>query len=163
MVTFFTADELLDIAVGIEKNGQAFYKSLADRASTESARSMYRFLADEEKHHEAVFERMRKDGIKIMPPESYQGEYMTYLKSLVDSLVFQSPQSTRASRKAGSEIEALITGIQAEKDSILFYGEMLNLSKETDRTTLENIIKEEKSHLQQLSEMKAYLERPRGG
>lgn len=163
MVTFFAADELLDIAVGIEKNGQSFYKSMADRAYTESARSMYQFLADEEKRHEAIFERMRKDGIKITPLESYKGEYITYLKSLIDSLVFHNQQDAGASKKVGNEIDALITGIQAEKDSILFYSEMLNLSKETDRITLEAIIKEEKSHLRQLSEMKAYLERPRGG
>jgi len=163
MVTFFSTDELLDIAVGIEKNGQAFYKSMAERAYTESARSMYQFLADEEKHHEATFERMRRDGAKITLPESYQGEYQTYLKSLVDSLVFQNPRDVRASTRAGSEIDALITGIQAEKDSILFYSEMLNLSRESDRATLDGIIREEKSHLQQLSEMKAYLERPAGG
>ncbi len=163
MVTFFTADEMLDIAVGIEKNGQAFYKSLADRAYTESARSMYQFLADAEKHHEAIFERMRREGIKITLPESYQGEYQTYLKSLIDTLVFQNSRDVKTSRKGGSEIDALTTGIQAEKDSILFYSEMLNLSRETDRATLDGIIKEEKSHLRQLSEMKAYLERPRGG
>lgn len=162
MGIFFTADELLDIAVGIEKNGQAFYRLMAERTRTESARSVFQFLAGEEKHHEAVFERMRKAGMRITPPESYEGEYMTYMKSLVDSLVFHKPGDIQAIKTPDSEIDAIATGIQAEKDSLIFYNEMLNLSTGNDRAMLEDIIREEKSHLRQLSEMKTHLEMSRG-
>ena len=104
MVTFFSTDELLDIAVGIEKNGQIFYKSMAERASNEATRSMYRFLAEAEKHHESVFEKMRNDGLRITVPESYAGEYAEYLNSIVNSLVFKNPRDAKQQSRGSSEI-----------------------------------------------------------
>ena len=56
--------------------------------------------------------------------------------------------------KAPSEIEALDIGIQAEKDSILFYVEMQNLVSPPARKVVSGIIDEEKGHLRQLSELK---------
>ncbi|HEU65615.1 MAG TPA: hypothetical protein ENN57_02985 [Chloroflexi bacterium] len=67
---------------------------------------------------------------------------------------------TEAKQKAGkvsNEIEAIDIGIQAEKDSILFYMELQNFVKETDRRVVLNIVDEERNHLRQLSELKKAL------
>jgi rubrerythrin len=95
---------------------------------------------------------------RAKPPETYTEEYMLYLKSLVDSVVFSNV--TEAQQKAGkisNEIEALDTGILAEKDSILFYMELQNLVRERDRKVVLKILDEEKNHLRQLSELKRRL------
>jgi rubrerythrin len=106
---------------------------------------------------------MRNDGLRITVPESYAGEYAEYLNSLVNSLVFKNPRDAKQQSRGSSEIEALTTGIQAEKDSIIFYSEVLSMAKDSDKANLEAIIREEKSHLQQLAGLKSYLETPRGG
>ena len=155
MAVFFSGSELLEIAVGIERNGMAFYQALADKTGKKDVKDIYSYLAGEEKKHLDTFQGMSDSLGQAKPPETYTEEYMLYLKSLVDSTVFSNV--TEAQQKAGKvsdEIEALDTGIQAEKDSILFYIELHNLVREQDRKVVLNIVDEEKKHLRQLSELK---------
>jgi rubrerythrin len=155
MAVFFSGSELLDIAMGIERNGMAFYQALADKTGKRDVKDIYSYLAGEEKKHLDTFQGMSDFLGQVKPPETYTEEYTLYLKSLVDSAVFSNV--TEAQQKAGkmsNEIEALDTGIQAEKDSILFYMELQNLVRERDREVVLNIVDEEKKHLRQLSELK---------
>ncbi len=155
MAVFFSGSELLEIAIGIERNGMAFYQAVADKTGIRDVKDIYNYLAGEEKKHLDTFQGMSDSLGQAKPSETYTEEYMLYLKSLVDSTVFSSV--TEAQQKAGKvsdEIEALDTGIQAEKDSILFYMELQNLVREQDRKVVLNIVDEEKKHLRQLSELK---------
>jgi rubrerythrin len=155
MAIFFSGSELLEIAKGIERNGMAFYQALADKTGKRDVKDIYTYLAGEEKKHLDTFQGMSDSLGQARLPETYGDEYMLYLKSLVDSAVFSDV--TEAQQKAGkmsNEIEALDTGIQAEKDSILFYMELQNLVRERDREVVLNIVDEEKKHLRQLSELK---------
>ena len=155
MAVFFSGSELLEIAMGIERNGMAFYQALADKTGKRDVKDIYTYLAGEEKKHLDTFQGMSDSLGQVKLPETYTEEYMLYLKSLVDSAVFSNV--TEAQQKAGkvsNEIEALDTGIQAEKDSILFYTELQNLVRERDRKVVINIVDEEKKHLHQLSELK---------
>jgi rubrerythrin len=158
MAVFFSGSELLEIAMGIERNGMAFYQALADKTGKRDVKDIYTYLAGEEKKHLDTFQGMSDSLGQVKLPETYTEEYMLYLKSLVDSAVFSNV--TEAQQKAGkmsNEIEALDTGIQAEKDSILFYMELQNLVRERDRKVVLNIVDEEKKHLRQLSELKRGL------
>ena len=158
MAVFFSGSELLEIAKGIERNGMAFYQALADKTGKRDVKDIYTYLAGEEKKHLDTFQGMSDSLGQVRPPETYTDEYMLYLKSLVDSAVFSNV--TDAQQKAGkmsNEIEALNTGIQAEKDSILFYMELQNLVRERDCKVVLNIVDEEKKHLRQLSELKKGL------
>ena len=158
MAIFFSGSELLEMAIGIERNGMAFYQALADKTGNKDAKDIYNYLAGEEKKHLDTFQGMSDSLGQAKPPETYTDEYMLYLKSLIDNVVFSNV--TEAQQKAGkisSEIEALDTGIQAEKDSILFYAELQNLARERDRKVVLNILDEEKKHLRQLSELKRKL------
>jgi len=158
MAVFFSGSELLEIAMGIERNGMAFYQALADKTGKRDIKDIYSYLAGEEKKHLDTFQGMSDSLGQVKPPETYTEEYMLYLKSLVDSTVFSNVAG--AQQKAGkmsNEIEALDTGIQAEKDSILFYIELQNLVRERDREIVLNIVDEEKKHLRQLSELKKGL------
>ena len=160
MGIFFSGSELLEIAIGIERNGMAFYQVLADKTGNRGVKDIYNHLAGEEKKHLDTFQGMSDSLGQAKPPETYTEEYMLYLKSLVDSAVFSNV--TEARQKAGkvfNKIEALDTGIQAEKDSILFYTELRNLVRERDRKVVFNILNEEKNHLRQLSELKAESQR----
>ena len=158
MAVFFSGSELLEIAMGIERNGMAFYQALADKTGKGDVKDAYNYLAGEEKKHLDTFQGMSDSLGQAKPTETYTDEYMLYLKSLVDTTVFSNV--TEAQQKAGkvvNESEALDIGIQAEKDSILFYSELQSLVRERDREVVINTLDEEKKHLRQLSELKRKL------
>lgn len=155
MSIIFSGSELLEAALGIEKNGAAFYNALAEKARDESARAIYERLAAEEIKHQKTFQAMLDAVGSYQPPEGYSQDYARYLKSLVDSSVFTSvSQAQQRAAQASSPAQALDIGIQAEKDSILFYTEMQNLVKPADRQLVLRIIDEEREHLNRLAQLK---------
>jgi len=154
----FSGKELIDVAIGIEKNGVAYYGSLADSSSDSEIKGMYRQLAEQEKKHIQIFQTMLGNVGDYQPLETYPEEYSAYLKALTDSAVFTSDQSARdTAKKVSSATEAINIGLTAEKDSILFYSEMRDLVKPAERDTIDNIIQEEKMHMRQLNHLKSTL------
>jgi rubrerythrin len=158
MAVFFSGSELLEIAMGIERNGMAFYQAMADKTEKRDVKDLYNHLAGEEKKHLDIFKGMSDALGQTKPSETFGDEYMLYLKSLVDSVVFSNvAEAQQKAVKVSNEIEALNIGIQAEKDSILFYTELQSQVRERDREVVLTVLDEEKNHLRQLSELKKRL------
>lgn len=158
MGIFFSGRELIEIAIGIEKNGAVFYDSLAGSTKNPGARDTYKNLADKEREHAAIFQNMMVTVSAYKPPETYTEQYNLYLKALIDSLVFADDKvSLKMARKVNSDAEALQIAMGAEKDSILFYVEVRDLVRRSERRVVGKIIEEEKSHLRQLMEIKKSL------
>jgi rubrerythrin len=142
----------------VERNGTAFYDSLANLTRDEMARGAYKHLADKERGHIEIFQNMLGSVGEYQPPETYTEEYDLYLKALVDSAVFNDDQITREmAQNAGSDAEAIQIRLRAGKDSILFYSEMRDLVRRSDREVIDKIIEEERAHLRQLSDLKKSL------
>jgi len=134
----YYGNELINIAIGIERRGIAFYDIMT--RSTENAVT-------------------RAD--KYETPETYAGEYEAYLQALVDSAVFTDDLATsEMASQVDSDIKAIELGISAEKDSILFYYNMKELMGQRAQAAVNKIITEEKSHLRQLSELRKKLATP---
>jgi len=162
MSIVFTGSELIEIALNIERNGVAFYQALANKTQNKDAKAIYDYLANEEKKHLNTFQGMLDAVGQYQPPQDYAEEYMLYLKSLVDSSVFSNiSEAQQKAEKVTSEIEATDIGIQAEKDSILFYTEMQNFVRQPDQKVVLNIIDEEKAHLRMFSQLKQILHKAR--
>ena len=157
MSVFFSGNDLVEIAMGIERNGLAFYESLAKSTENVSVKNLWKYLAGEEKKHVEVFQSMLKPQAERRPPEDYDEEAALYLKALIDSRVFTDDKVARDMAQKATEAEAIQIAINAEKDSILFYSEMSDLARRLDREVIDEIINQEKSHLQQLSELKEKL------
>ena len=158
MGVFFSGKELVDIAVGIEKSGMAYYDAMIKCAKSKKAQTAFAYLANQEKEHIKVYQRMLSSVADAPPPESYTEEYDQYLKSLVDSAVFSGEGAAcTIAESTTSDAEGIDFGIRAEKDSILFYTEMQNLVRRSDAKVIGKIIEEERSHLKRLSELKAGL------
>jgi rubrerythrin len=158
MSIIFSGSEMLEVALGIEENGAAYYRALAEKSPEPSARAIYEQLANEELKHQKTFRTMLDAVGQYRPPQDYTEDYGLYLKSLVDSSVFTSvDQARQQAAQVASSAEALDIGIQAEKDSVLFYSEMQNLVKPADRQLIEKIISEERGHLNQLLQLKKAL------
>jgi rubrerythrin len=154
----FYGNELINIAIGIERSGIAFYDVIARSTKNTAARDIFRYLVEMEQVHIKVFQNMLKEGESQETAETYAGEYAAYLQALVDSAVFTDEKATsELAAQAESDIGAIELGISAEKDSILFYYQMRDIMPKQREQTLNKIIAEEKMHLQQLIELEKKL------
>jgi rubrerythrin len=154
----FSAAELIDIAIGIERRGITFYDVMAKSTDNEIARSVFQGLVDMEREHIQIFQDMLGEADKYQLDEKATREYADYLQALIDSAVFTDDMITsEMATQADSDIKAVELGISAEKDSILFYYQMKDIMPPPALPMINRIIAEEKSHLRQLSEIKKKL------
>ncbi|MDD4859145.1 MAG: ferritin family protein [Dehalococcoidales bacterium] len=154
----FSGGELINIAINIENCGIAFYDTMTRTTENTDARAVFRYLADMEKQHAKTFRDMAGKAELAKIPGADSEEYQGYLQALVDSAVFSDElTSSELASRVGSDIEALELGIEAEKDSILFYYEMRGMVPAHTQTVIDRIIGEEKAHLKQLSDIKKKL------
>lgn len=153
----FNDAEALKIAMNIEAEGLEFYSILMKSAKDDKAKDVFSQLAAAEKKHLALFEKMYSE--IPSPANQVQGyeDYTVdlYLKDLVDTGIFtKKGEAGRLATEIRTDIDALKVGIQAEKDSILYYTEAVKTTKhEGGKKAFEQLITEEKKHLQKLSEL----------
>ena len=154
----FSVSELINIAIGIERKGIAFYDIMAKSTENTAARGVFHCLTDMEREHVKIFQSMLNEADKYQPSETLTEEHTDYLQALVDNAVFTDAQITsEMAIQADSDMKALEFAIGVEKDSILFYYEMRDIMPKQAYPILNGIIAEEKSHLKQLFELKKEL------
>ena len=154
----FSGIELVNIAIGIERRGIAFYDVMARSTENATARDIFRHLADMERDHIKIFQGTLSEADEYQAPQTYSDEYSANLRALTDSAVFPDEFATsKMTAEADSDIRAIELAISAEKDSILFYYEMKDIVPKRTQLIVNKIISEEKSHLRQLSELKKQL------
>ena len=155
MALDFNADEIFQIAEQIEQNGARFYRGAARLDFDEDTQKRLLELAEMEDAHEKTFAAMRAGlsgrevASTVFDPH---GEVANYLKAMADSYVFQKSASPE-DLLAGKSIEEILKlAIGLEKDSIVFYlGIKEAVPGKSGRGKIENIIKEEMSHVTLLS------------
>ena len=153
-----SGDELVNIAIDIERRGITFYDVMAKSTDNEIARAVFEELVVMEREHLDAFEEMLAE-ITTQPSEEVESsEYPGYLQALIDEAVFTDDLITsEMATQADSDLKALELAISAEKDSILFYYEMRDNVPQRITSLINRIIAEEKTHLRQLSEIKQKL------
>lgn len=159
MGTGFSIKEIVDIGIQIEQNGEAFYKKVLEKVTSDKAKNIFNFLANEEVKHIKMFENIAKEADTIKEDEgNFPAEYFDYVKALASEHLFTNAgQGELLSQKVTTDIEAIEIGISFEKDSIIFYQEMLRMVKDKDVEVLNKIIEQEKMHLTKLISIKNYL------
>jgi len=156
MAIGFNADEILEMAIRIERNGAAFYRKAAGLQSDEKNREFLEGLAAMEDKHQEIFTEMRKTlrqedkGGKVFDPH---GELALYLASMADNLGGEGSPSAADALTGNETLEDIInTALGLEKDSILFYLGVKNMvPPKYGRDKVEEIIEEERSHVAQLT------------
>lgn len=158
MPRLFKGSEIVGLGVQIEKNGAAFYNAVAAKAKEEKAQKIFQFLEGEEKKHIQSFQKLSDTLEAYEPAESYPGEYHAYVRSLADGYVFaKSGTGAREATLANTDEEALTAALDFEKESILLYTEMKNFVSEHDGKVVDELLRQEKEHIRQLSEVKQSL------
>ncbi len=159
------ADEILQIAEDIERNGKAFYASAAAIAKENKVKTLFLELAEWEARHQVTFKEMRARigravaDTLLLDPSSEEG---LYLKAVADGHIFTAGKSPEALlRESGGKVGILLTfAIEREKDSVVFYTAISRAARdESTREAVDKIVGEEISHIRFLSAMFATVDR----
>lgn len=158
----YNADEILEIAVTIERNANAFYTRAAEVVTSEEARKLFLDLASWEVGHVDLFEGMRlkfaeaKEQSWLPDPDS---EAARYLQAIADGKIFDV-------KKIDDELAALtddppsilLAALQREKDAVIFYTAMKEMVPEhLGRDDVQHIVEEEMSHVRYIADRLAAM------
>lgn len=150
----FSDREALKIAAQIERKGERFYRMAQAVAKNGPAEKLLEMLRQQELGHAIRFEKMGEK-IEMMQDTPYDLEANAFLSSIAAEIVF--PGGVLASlmnKKLETVRDILMHAIASEKDSLLFYYEMLTETEDEECTkVLHEIIAEEKKHLCDLQEL----------
>ena len=148
----FSDREAIRIAAEIERKGERFYRMALGVAKDGAACTLLQMLRDQEKAHAARFDAM----LLKLPKEdaqqdkAYDLESSAFLSAIAAEIVFPGGVlASLMSHKLDTLRDILLYAISSEKDSLLFYLEMLTETQsETLKPVLREIIAEEKKQRQ---------------
>ena len=159
MTIFFSMREVIEMAIATERSGQAFYQNASKLARENSLKELFQYLAEEEEKHLKTFQNFYNT-LKEKPeitPYNWE-EAKLYLEALVDSEFFASPEKAiNLAKEAKDELEVIYAAIEFEKDTLLFFYQILEMIKSQEQELVKKIIEQEKKHIQRLSIMKSKL------
>jgi rubrerythrin len=153
----FSAEETLKIAIQIEENGKEFYEGMVPEVDESPIKDLFKDLATQEVNHKNTFKEMLGEA------EMERGEDISsllygeledsYLEALADSKIFNpANENIRAAKQVDSRDEMIAIAISLEKDTILYYYELLELAKSSDdQELIKQVIEEEKTHVKRLA------------
>ncbi|MCX5804637.1 MAG: ferritin family protein [Proteobacteria bacterium] len=155
MEIFLQASDIIQFAIRIEEDGEIFYRKAALMMEDKRTGEIFNHLADEEVGHKKIFQDMLSKIGEYRPPESFQGEYLAYLRDYIDNkAVFTKDINNQQLSDVHDMLSAVSFAMQRELDSILYYQETKQFLSERHYVTIDNIIEEERKHFASLAEMK---------
>lgn len=156
MPSLFSVRELIEVAIREEQTGATFYRALAERTDSSDLREFAFKIAQMEDEHERRF-RGLLDQLGDYEPkgESYEGEYASYMSYLLEGRIFPTGDESKAlAERQMSDEEAVETAMGMERNTLLFYHEMLRFVPEEHHALLEDIIDEERQHVSDFAKYK---------
>lgn len=158
-MNIFNAGDVIQFAVRIEEDGEAFYRKAALATEDKDARDLFNLLTIEEAKHKIIFQDMLSKGEVVMPAETYDGEYAVYLRDYIDGrVIFTRKVEGEIVSDAKDALSAITFAMQREADSILYYHEVKRFVAGRHYDVIDKIITEERKHFSELSELqKKYM------
>jgi len=153
-MSFFTKNDIVELAVKMELNGYTFYHSALSRNDLDNdAVKLLTKLRDDEKAHEQIFLGLRNaiDTLDMKESSNWE-EAEEYMQSIVRTHVFDSPErAINLAQNAENVAEILKHALQFEKDTLIFFYTMSKYVKgKKAQQALDSIINEEMKHVKQL-------------
>jgi len=158
-MSILNAHDVVRFAIRIEEDGELFYREAARLTEDGEAKALFSRLADEEVGHRKIFQTISENLGEYAPPETYDGEYMAYLRDHIDGkAVFREDLKGSLKAHLGSVLTAIDFAIGRETDSILYYQEARVFVPGRQQGVVDRIIEEERKHFILLSNVrKGYL------
>ncbi len=145
----FTIEDIRNIAIQIERNGEETYRNASKAAKDPEVAKMLAWMADEEKHHAQWFSGLKSN--KRLTPEQQEMEIMgrTLLQDMIKGNNFLIDENELQNAKTVEEVIARSKTL--ELDTILFYEFLINFLDDQEAIVqLKRIIEEERNHIKQL-------------
>ena len=149
---FYNADEVFEMAIQIERNGEKFYAISAERSSEPKAKEMLEKLRDMEADHQKIFASLREK-ISDQSAEPFvfdpDGQIGMYLRAAADSHIFNVNRDPGDMvKKDAPAKEIMDTAIHFEKDSIVYFLGMQDMVPEKlGKSEIGKLVEKEKKHI----------------
>ncbi|MFC1585146.1 hypothetical protein ACFL5V_06350 [Fibrobacterota bacterium] len=153
----FSAEEIFQIGIEIEKNGKHFYESAANVEQDEDMKKLFAELSSWESGHVEIFEDLKK-GLQDQKQDDMtndiEDQYYRYLKAMADDHVFIINNDVLdLITTCEDSVDVLKMALRFEKDSVVLYAAMKKVVPEhLGRDMIDNLINEEISHVAMISE-----------
>jgi rubrerythrin len=145
--------DIFDFAMQMEKDGEAYYRELAQKSADKGLARIFTMLADEEVRHYGIFSRMKAGRVEV-PPTSV----LTNVKNI---FVEMKEKGEPFGVNAGL-ISSYRKAQEIEKKSEDFYREKAAEVKEpSQKENLLKIADEEKTHFLILDGIIEFVQRPK--
>ena len=150
----FSIQEILDLAIRLENNGESVYRHAVEEVSEPELVSLLRWMADEELQHARWFSELKRKfkshSVELFMAEMSREVFADFLGE--KSFSHQDVDFSKIDRV--SDLVAVF--IEFEKDTILFYETLKPFIEDNDTlNNLEKIIAEENKHIAQLHQFLA--------
>jgi rubrerythrin len=158
----FTLNDICNIAVQIERNGERIYRAAGRNTDDIQMAQVFNWMADEELRHAQWFENLS------LPPRVPPGheEIESMGRSLLQGMVKDQAFSLEGDRvRDVADLDDLFEmSVEFELDTILFYETLRSFVDDADTAEqLNRVISEERGHVRQLESMQAlYAGKHRG-
>ena len=148
----FKLAQFIEMAVKDEETGEAFYNALAERTKSPEMKREYLKIAAQEANHKnrflSVLEKMPAESTR----EEYEGQYQEYLNVLLSTKAFPQTKSVNEIVKdLSDDRDAVFFAMQMEKDTLLFYYGIRDLIHDNNKKIVDDIMREEQVHIEELS------------
>jgi rubrerythrin len=155
----YSAPEIMEMAVETERGGKSFYETVAAGTDDAKLKDLFGFLAKEEEKHIAAFQAIART-VKERPQDlayNWQ-EAAQYLDAIVESRYFLGTgKALSLARESKIPRQALDHAIGFEKETLLFYTEVVEMVAEPTKPAVRKLIVEEKSHVMKLTTLRKIL------
>ncbi|MBN1327383.1 MAG: ferritin family protein [Candidatus Cloacimonetes bacterium] len=153
----FSTNEVIELAVQIEKSGYAFYqKALQRKDLDEKSKKLLLTLRDDEINHEQIFKDLRNEcEIESLFAAGDWQMVGSYLKAISDAHIFSDPDaSIRLAVQAKDFREIIINAISFEKDTLLYFYSLERFVADSKaKKIVKRIIDEEVTHVMKLRKL----------
>ncbi len=160
----FSILEAVEVALMMEEEGLRFYALAERQTGVPEMKKLFSFLRDKEHQHIETFRRLYSDlAAREGDPDAelwlLDTEVSSYFRAFVDAAVFPTRGAAEQAVAAlHGMTEILRFALRLEKDSILFYHEMLAHAPWPEaKTLIEKVIAEERRHVLVIHEKLANL------
>lgn len=148
--------DLFDYAIQMEKDGESYYRELAEKSFDRGVEAIFTRLADAEVAHRKLFEAMKKDTQVELVKDTAISD--------VKNIFARMKESKDDIRVDSNQTELYRKAQKLESDSETFYRE--NAARTDDpnqKTILERLANEEKGHYAVLENLIEFVSRPDPG
>jgi rubrerythrin len=154
-IMYYSGQEIVEIAVRIEENGNEFYTAAAEMITVNNdVKGLFHDLAEKEILHISIFQKLAEK----FDNETFDfgaEDATDYINHLAESHIFGKPDSgKKLAMTLTTPKEGLEVAYKFENDSVAFYTELLKYTRSDSKRLVQQIVNEEKDHA---AEIKKFL------